>query len=251
MISKIMFLALSLSFAQNISAQEIETNAVNCIESTPHYADTLVQATGASGILYGDPSRAINGVYGAGLHMGSTDVFSLDRAKDGILIISWSQGSVCDGEGADFSVFENGFRQIPSGAFFFEPVVVSVSIDGVNYEDFPHSYIGGSGILDIVSEKNWVGFAGMTPVLYNETINNFAVHGTDPLDPLVAGGDAFDISSLPDTELGLQIKAEGFRYLKLTGAQKLGFPSSPSAFGGLADIDGVYAKRFVSSLPAL
>lgn len=216
----------------------------SCIESSPHYADTLVQANGASGILYGDPNRAINGVFGAGLHQGSTDVFSLDRAKDGILIISWSQGLVCDGEGADFSVFENGFRQIPSNAFFFEPVVVSVSIDGINYEDFPHSYIGGTGILDVVNEKNWVGFAGMTPVLYNETINNFAVHGTDPLDPMVAGGDAFDIANLPDSDLGLQIKAQGFRYLKLTGAQKLGFPTSPSAFGGMADIDGAYAKRF-------
>ncbi|RYZ58265.1 MAG: LIC_13355 family lipoprotein [Proteobacteria bacterium] len=246
MISRIMIYALALVSAKALFAQEIEPTEVPCLESTPHYADTLVQATGASGILYGDPTRAINGVYGAGLHQGSTDVFSLDRAKDGILIISWSQGSVCDGEGADFSVFENGFRQIPSGAFFFEPVVVSVSIDGVNYEDFPHSYIGGTGILDVVSEKNWIGFAGMTPVLYNETINNFAVHGTDPLDPLVAGGDAFDIALLPDTELGLQIKREGFRFLKLTGAQKLGFPSSPSAFGGLADIDGAYARRFAA-----
>ncbi len=217
---------------------------IDCAETAPAYADTLVQATGASGAGYGNPINALNGVNGGGANAGSLDVFSLNLATDGALIASFSQGLVCNGEGADINVFENGFRQLMTNALFFEPVVVSVSLDGVQYEDFPHEYLGTTSLGSIVDEKNWVGFAGMTPVLYNEATNNFSVHGVDPLDSARAGGDSFDLDNLPDTDLGLQIKAQGFRYIKLTGAPKLGFPNSPNSFGGLADIDGIYAKRF-------
>ncbi len=217
-----------------------------CVDAHPHYADVLVQATGANGVGYGNPQLALNGVYGGGLYQGSTDVFSLDKASDGTLIAAWSVGTVCDGEGADLVVFENAFRERISKALFFEPIVVSVSLDGVNFIDFPHAYLGTQKLGDIVNEKNWVGFAGMNPVLYNETTNNFDVQGIDPLDAAVAGGDSFDLQDLPDTELGLQIKTEGFRYIKLTAAPALGFPNSPNSFGGYADIDGVYAKRFVT-----
>lgn len=217
---------------------------IECLDSTPHYADTLVQATGASGKGYGNPLNALNGVQGAGANAGGLDVFSLNFAKDGILIAAFSQGIVCNGPGVDVNVFENGFRQLVSGALFFEPVVVSVSFDGIHYEDFPHSYTGTTSLADVVNETKWLGFAGMTPVLYNETSNNFAEHGLDPLDPSLAGGDGFDMDDLPDSVTGFEIKANGFRYIKLTGATKLGFPSSPNSFGGLADIDGIYAKRF-------
>ena len=237
----IRFAALVLFTIAGSAFAQIESE---CVDSTPHFADSLVQATGASGKGYGNPLNALNGVQGAGANAGGLDVFSLNLANDGILIAAFSQGIVCNGPGIDVNVFENGFRQISSNALFFEPVVVSVSYDGIYYEDFPHSYIGTASLADVVDETKWLGFAGMTPVLYNETTNNFAEHGIDPVDPSIAGGDGFDMEDLPATVTGLEIKAKGFRYIKLTGAPKLGFPSSPNSFGGLADIDGIYAKRF-------
>lgn len=219
-----------------------------CLDSKPQFADILIQASGVSGKGYGNPLNALNGVNGAGLNAGGLDVFSLNFAKDGMLIAAFSQGVVCNGPGIDLNVFENGFRQIPSNALFFEPVVVSVSFDGVTYEDFPHSYLGTSRLSDVVDQKNWLGFAGMSPVLYNELSHNFVDHGIDPLDPLLAGGDGFDLDDLPDTVTGVTIKTHGFRYIKLIGAPKLGFPSSPNSFGGMADIDGIYAKRFQPSV---
>ncbi|RZA14424.1 MAG: LIC_13355 family lipoprotein [Proteobacteria bacterium] len=242
-----------LCFAFAIFAPELLKAQVagECLTARPEYADVLVQATGAAGVLYSDPQRAVNGVRGGGLYQGSTDVFSLDKTIDGTLIVAWTEGSVCDGPGADVAVFENGFRQRISNALFFEPVIVSVSIDGVNYEDFPHSFLGSAALADVVNEKNWLGFAGMSPVLYNEETNNFDAQGIDPLDATLAGGDGFDITTLPDTPLGLEIKASGFRYLRLVGAPAVGFPTSPIAYGGYADIDGIYAKRFVAPVSAI
>lgn len=233
-----------LILSENLFAQN------ECIPTitAPHYADTQVQATGASGAGFGNPMNALNGVYGAGANAGGFDVFSLNFASDGILIASFSQGRVCNTPGPDFNVFENGFQNAMAKVLFFEPVVVSVSLNGIDYIDFPHQYIGTSSLVDIVNPVNWQGFAGMTPVLYNESTNNFSMHGVDPLDPAVAGGDAFDIDNLPDTELGLLIKTQGFRYLKLTAAPKLGFPNSPNSFGGFADIDGIYAKAFAPTI---
>ncbi len=236
-----------LFISQGLYAGEEDMQEVsNCSDATPHFADIVQEALGASGKGYGDPNKAANGVYGGGLNAGSLDVFSLDKAKDGQLTLAFSSGFVCNGPGYDFNVFENGFRQLVSNALFFEPVVVSVSFDGIDFVEFPHTYLGGSSLLDIVNENNWQGFAGMSPVFYHEVKNNFIEHGIDPLDPLQAGGDAFDLDNLPDSEPARTIKTNGFRFIRLTGASRLGFPSSPNSFGGLADIDGVYAKRFIT-----
>lgn len=235
---------LALLSLTAFSAQAQDFFPSECLEQTPQFADTVIQANGSSGKGYGDPSRAANGVRGGGANAGGLDVYSLNSSSDGTIILSFSDRSVCNGPGADLAVFENGFRQLPSNALFFEPVVVSVSLDGSQFESFPHEYLGSAALSDVVNDVHWIGFAGMTPVLYNELTHNFAEHGIDPLDSTVAGGDAFDLDNLPDTDVGLEIKAKGFRYVKLQGAPRLGFPDSPNSFGGLADIDGVYAKRF-------
>ncbi len=54
----------------------------------------------------GTPRRTVNGVYGAGLHAGSLDVFSLDFDSDGsnYIILRWSGRKVVDGNGIDFIV---------------------------------------------------------------------------------------------------------------------------------------------------
>lgn len=238
------FPTLLVLFHPSMSRAE-EATLSECLDQAPAFADTLIRATGASGTGYGNPQNALNGAKGGGKNAGSLDVFSLNFTSDGTLIAAFSQGAVCNGPGADITVFENGFYNMVSGALFFEPVVVSLSSDCITFEAFPHEYRGTTSPIDVVSEKNWVGFAGMTPAYYNESTFNFTDHGVDPLDPMTAGGDAFDIDNLPDTEEGLKIKALGARCVQITAAPKLGFPNSPNAFGGFADIDGIYAKRFL------
>jgi hypothetical protein len=221
----------------------------SCASQTPAYADTVVQATGSSGRGFGDPRKATNGVRGSGLHSGSIDVFSLDRAQDGVLIIRWGGKTVCNRQGPDVNIFENGFVSTDGESRSFEPIVVSFSIDGLEYEDFPHSYTGTESPSDLADPNNWHGFAGLTPVFYNESNNNYAVQGVNPMDPVKAGGDVFELDSLSDSAAGMAIKLNGFRFLKLTAAPQVGFSDVPGSEGGYADVDGAYAAGFDADRP--
>jgi hypothetical protein len=247
LIPVVFFINLSSSCGTSLQSTSTQFSVKSeCIKQTPAYADTVIQAAQSSGVGFGDPHRAVNGVRGAGARSGSLDVFSLDRAQDGVLIIGWNTKIVCNQSGADINIFENGFLSNGGESVFFEPIVVSVSLDGKDYEDFPHTYLGTDSPADAAKSSNWQGFAGMTPVYYNEETNNYAVHGINPLDPSKAGGDVFDLDHLPDTAIGKTLKIEGFRYLKFTAAPKLGYPNVPSSFDGYADIDGVYAESFAA-----
>ncbi len=106
----------------------------------------------------------------------------------GEIILHFSDNTIYNGPGPDFTIFENAF-QIQfgprAGEIFAEPAVVSVSPDGINFYEFPWDSIS----LD--------GCAGITPT------NGAA----DPLNPDESGGDNFDLTSL-----GL----DSISYIKLT-----------------------------------
>ncbi len=226
----------------------------------PGYANTVIHPAVSSG-PFGDPAMAANGVYGAGEGFQSLDVFSLDRSPDGSLVLSWDGAVVCNGEGPDLAVFENVFFSELAESFFMEPVVVSVSFDGENYESFPHDYLGADerepdAGVGSAEQSDWVGFAGVHAVFYNETSFNFTTHGVNPVNSAQAGGDAFDLESLPETPLGEELKRRGVRFVKIEAAQTKvnpdscdeagnckNFPFTPNNLnGGFADIDGVYAR---------
>jgi hypothetical protein len=216
-------------------------HGLSCDSTVPGFADTVIQATGASGTQYGDPQRAVNGVRGAGMGSGSLDVFSLDKTQDGAIILRWRDRGVCNGPGTDLNVFENAFV-VRNGGTFFEPIIVSVSRNGIDFEEFPHRLLGDNSPAATHDAANWQGFAGINPVLYNEDTNNSSRDGINPMEPAQAGGDTFDLDQLPDTEVGRDIKVQGFIFLKLLAAPKAGYPNP--AMTGFADIDGVYAPRF-------
>lgn len=218
-----------------------------CAASEPSPApvllDVVSDAPGASGEGFGDPMRAINGVRGGGPSRGGLDVYSLDYSDRQHLTLGLSGDRVIhDGEGPDLVVFENPFRTA-AGGHFMDPVVVSVSRDGIRFVELPHAYEAPDPRMYSNDPDHWRGFGGVSPVLLHEE----DAPG-DPFDPIAAGGDSFDLAELaPEGGEAEAILREGVRFVRLssaavaidprTGAR---YPRDPVSNG--ADIDGVYAR---------
>lgn len=127
------------------------------------------------------PQPILGAPLGEGCCMGSLDVTSL--GEGGFVVVEFEGNVVTDGEGPDFIVFENAF--VPQGAdesaVFAEIGRVSVSQDGVEWFDYPCT----------ADEYPFGACAGWHAVLANADENELS-----PLDPEVAGGDAFDLRDL-------------------------------------------------------
>ena len=119
------------------------------------------QTRGFPEVLYGPPEAG-----------NSESVVSLGNG--GWLIAAFGDNAIVDGPGPDFIVFEN-----PIGNFY-ELATVSVSEDGVAWEVFPCTG----------SSEAPVGCAGVG------LVHSSRDNGIDPLDPAVAGGDAFDLAEV-------------------------------------------------------
>jgi hypothetical protein len=122
------------------------------------------------GIVLGPPR-------GGGLLQGSFDVVALGIG--GSITLRFDPPMICDGPGADFTVFENVFHSgSASGPLFTEYAFVAVSQDGITFFEFPYD------------AQTHVGLAGQRPVLSHPD------NGIDPLDPAVSGGDPFDLAAV-------------------------------------------------------
>lgn len=190
--------------------------------------------------LFGDPDLAANGARGAGCCGGGTDVYAMSPAlgRDS-LILGFAEGPVFDREGPELAVFENPFDI--AGGTFMDPTVVYVSPDGIDFVSFPVDYRAVDPALYSDDPADWVGFAGITPVLLNED-----THQVDPLDPASAGGDVFDFDHLPDSDITDRIFASGASHILLVPASEEAdsrtgqpYPADPISDG--PDIDAVYA----------
>lgn len=155
------------------------------------------------GVVYGPP-------HGAGDQAGSLDVVSL--GQDGEIVVAFDDLMAVDGPGPDFIVFENPF------AGFIERGVVSVSSDGVQWYTFPCQ--PGANSPGKAPPAAAERCAGTHPV-YSSPANQIPA-----TDPLVSGGDAFDLA-----ELGVQ----SARYVRIrdTGTNEYLAPT-----GGF-DLDAV------------
>ncbi len=223
-----------------VQPQKIEPSGGFEGEGELAYADLVVDAPGASGARFHDPQAAVNGVRGAGMMAGSLDVFSLSATgPEASITLAWSDRRLIDGEGPDLAVFENAFNG-PSG-WYIEPIIVEFSIDGTEFIAFPHDYLAPDETLYEPKPELWSGFAGINSVSLHEEQN--------PVDPFSseAGGNSFDLAELPDTPLGIRIKKEGARYVRLTAASAVinpdtgrEFPIDPDGLG--PDIDGIYGR---------
>lgn len=108
---------------------------------------------------FADPARAL----GPASTFDSGDVVALG---DGGSIILTFAGTIFNGPGPDFAVFENGFADSGSGGFFGELAWVEVSSNGTNWFRFPGfsatpSPVGSFGTLD---PTNIMGLAGTYPL---------------------------------------------------------------------------------------
>jgi hypothetical protein len=132
----------------------------------------------------------------------------LTLGKDGIVVVEFTDNTIIDGEGPDFTVFEN-VLQTGSG-FFRECAFVEVGQSGDDWIMFPYD----TGTLE--------GLAGVWPTT-----------GEDPTDPAVSGGDQFDLA-----DLGL----DWIRFVRLTDC------GDAVIDGGLFDLDAIAAVNWTTGI---
>jgi hypothetical protein len=148
------------------------------------------------------PAIVLGPPVGAGDGQGGLDVVSL--GSGGTIVLSFEPNAIIDGPGVDFIVFENAFFAAgnpdrPSA----EVGEVSVSDDGVTWTVFP-----------CTSTKAPFGTcAGWHPV-YSSPRNCIS-----PVDPAVAGGDAFDLAAVGVTHA---------RYVRVIDRSMETCPTDPS-----------------------
>jgi hypothetical protein len=156
---------------------------VNCkdIGASPFVEQVVSYAVGNGGGFNQNklPGVVTQGPQGGGTYAGGTDVFSL--GANGTIIVAFNNCWVADGNGTDFIVFENAFYMNGTTTPFSEPAVVGVSMDGVNFTDFP---------CDLKQSPTYPGCAGTHPIQANSQ------NGIDPTDPAKAGGDPFDLAMI-------------------------------------------------------
>lgn len=203
------------------------------------FADVIVDAPGevSAPSAINDRALGINGVVVGNRTSGSLDVFSRGLSTNPAnhyVVLAWSGRKVVDVDGDDIVVFENAFES--GGAVFMDHAIVEVSNDGERWVAFPHDYVADDETAYSTAPKDWHGFAGTTPVLW-QSESCTSPFASD------AGGDRFDLADLDDPEL-----REGFSFLRLTAAPTRENPDTGERFpkdfiSDGFDLDGVFVRR--------
>jgi hypothetical protein len=200
-------------------------------------ATEVLDAPGATGTGFRDPSKATNGVRGGGRTMQSLDVYAIPL--DAHLVLGFG-ARFLDGPGDDLALFENPF-EYAEGRTFVDAAIVEVSADGERWVAFAHDYVAEDEARYSSIAADWIGFGGVQPVFLHEENN--------PLDPFddAAGGDRFDLAALEQGDEADRIRREGARYVRIAPAASrvnpdsgVTYPMDPVSDG--PDIDGVYAR---------
>jgi len=228
---------------------------LSAIATTSHaqtrFATSVVDFTQGSGGGTFVPTNALGGPRGAGLSNGSIDVCSL--GVGGSLTLGFDV-VITNGPGADFSVFENVFTF--SGAPFCEVAYVEVSSNGFDFARFPSRYVGpATGLPGFTAPwGTYSGLVGQVPILANVAMNTI-----DPFDPVVAGGDGFDLDELVADPLvvGGQVDLANVLYVRIVDVPHA---SGTDAFGsvifdnsgatGTADIDAIAVINHTGNVTA-
>ena len=200
--------------------------------------------------------RALGSPKGKGTYMGSYDVVSLQAKEDdgnppcgGNIIVQFTDNIVVDGLGEDFTVFENVFYLDGNeNTRFMEPAIVYVSQNGIKYYRLPCNYVlhtfsnGNTNYFNPYSYSS--GFAGVNPVFSNNG-------SPDPTNPMVSGGDSFDLNGIGGLTWiqYIKIKSTGDNWLtdddgndKILHIQEMGACSGAGSSG--FDLDAVSAVNY-------
>ena len=176
-------------------------------------------------VVLGEPEAPINAAGMAGAQQSVSGVLSLGNG--GEIVLDTGDCEIVDGDGNDFTVFENAFFIQAGGvtidkmldyavnepeklSVFSEPAEVSVSSDGTNFVKFPCDFdAAASGNF---ADKKESGCAGVSPV----------IGGGDPFvagyENGGAGGDSFDLAD---------IGVEKARFVKIKAAGSFVQPDDP------------------------
>ena len=186
--------------------------------------------TGGGGIFV--PTNVLGGPRGAGRGAGSFHVLSLGTG--GSVTVGFAE-SVVDGPGVDLIVFENAFFTLGTKNTFSEVAYVEVSSNGVDFLRFPTRFAGiirtptitrGSTISPFTygaqPAGSYEGMTGAMPVLANVAMNTI-----DPLDPTVAGGEAFDLADLAQEPLVLPgiVDLQSTDFVRIVDLGNIGYDS--------------------------
>ncbi len=189
------------------SLVQVTPRAVSLFGSPDPYVDEVISFLPLSSSSQ-NYSVTIGCPRGGGAYQGSLDVVSLHaRAQGdgsspygGSITLRFTDNMVVDGEGADFTVFENAFmiqsanQPGAEAVRFMEPGIVEVSQNGKNWREFPFNYRPSyfeDGKINCYNPWSYsYGFAGINPVYSNNG-------SPDPTNPGVSGGDSFDLNDLP------------------------------------------------------
>ncbi len=99
-----------------------------------------------------------------------SDVLSLGR--DGEIIVGFKDYFIIDGEGADFTVFENVMINMATKKSYAEPAKIAVSQDGITFYEIPYDTLTLEGCAGVHHTNG----------------------SADPFDAKRSGGDAFDLA---------------------------------------------------------
>ena len=204
------------------------------------FATTVVSFQQGSGSGIFVPANILGGPQGGGFSNGSLHVLTLGNA--GVVTLGFDV-VLTNGPGADFTVSENGFEF--GGGVFAEVCSVEVSTNGVDFARFPTRYggpPGPHGDFDALAYATFAGLSGGAVVL-----SNVATNSIDPFDPVVSGGEAFDLAELaehPLVQAGLVDLAQihFVRLVDLVAGQELdsrGATIWDSGGASSADVDAV------------
>ncbi len=196
------------------------TNEQPADEIINPYASEVVRFTPGEGAGYGQdkmPDVVLGAPKGKGTNAGSLSVLSL--GKGGEIVLGFGDHVIIDGPGADFVVFENPFWAGGIAAdVYAELGEVSVSMDGVEWKTFPCS-------TEASEPGRWPGCAGWSPTLV------YDAESLIPLDPVLSGGDAFDLADIGVKEI---------RFVRIRDVSNNGV--TPSAGFDLDAVGGIHFR---------
>ena len=212
--------------------------------ATTFFAERVVATSPGEGqsTTLNDPNELLGGPTGVGPNSGAaTGVFNL--GVGGSITLGFGPEDepsvIRDATGADFIVFENAFLLGGNPASSFADLVfVEVSSNGIDFARFPITAPSTTinGLFGTIDPTTASGFAGTNPVLANVDINDI-----NPFDPLVAGGDAFDLADLAALDAVIQgvVDLQNIRFLRLIDV--LGDGSLPDSAGNpIFDDAGIF-----------
>lgn len=153
------------------------------VQAQSLHASSVVSFNQGSGGGIFTTSNILGGPQGGGFGGGSLDVLTLGEAGD---VTLGFDVTITNGPGADLTVFENGFAIGGGPTVFSEILYVEVSTDGVNFARFEPRYTGSGTAMGSLA-----GLAGGMPVVANVGTNLVS-----PFDPVVSGGESFDLIDL-------------------------------------------------------